>query len=130
MIISDLNAPFDDHSQINSESTHDRHSDTNYSEQQIGEMPTWIKNMKESIYQAPPKNYQNGNLATLSKMQALAYNIVQYHYNELSPNKEPLALIIIGEGGTGKSYLINAIHKLLCAKCALTATILAKLLLI
>ena len=55
-------------------------------------------------------------------MQALAYNIVQSHYNDLSPNKEPLALIIIGEGGTGKSYLINAIHTLLCAKCAVTAT--------
>ena len=123
MIISDLNAPFDDHSQINSESTHCWHSDrSNYSEQQIGEMPTWIKNMKESIYQALPENYQNVNLATLSEMQALAYNIVQSHYNDLSPNKEPLALIIIGEGGTGKSYLINAIHTLLRAKCAVTAT--------
>ena len=64
------------------------HSDrSNYSEQQIGEMPTWIKNMKESIYQALPENYQNVNLATLSEMQALAYNIVQSHYNDLSPNK-------------------------------------------
>ena len=89
MIISDLNAPFDDHSQINSESTHCWHSDrSNYSEQQIGEMPTWIKNMKESIYQALPENYQNVNLATLSEMQALVYNIVQSHYNDLSPNKE------------------------------------------
>ena len=78
--------------------------------------------MKESIYQALPENYQNVNLATLSKMQALAYNIVQSHYNDLSPNKEPLALIIIGEGGTGKSYLIKAIHTLLRAKCAVTAT--------
>ena len=78
--------------------------------------------MKESIYQALPENYQNVNLATLSEMQALAYNIVQSHYNDLSPNKEPLALIIIGEGGTGKSYLINAIHTLLRAKCAVTAT--------
>ena len=123
MIISDLNAPFDDHSQINSESTHCWHSDrSNYSEQQIGEMPTWIKNMKESINQALPENYQNVNLATLSEMQALAYNIVQSHYNDLPPNKEPLALIIIGQGGTGKSYLIKAIHTLLRAKCAVTAT--------
>ena len=103
IIISDLYAPFDDHSQINSESAHDWHSNrSNYSEQQIGEMPTWIKNMKESIYQALPENCQNVNLATLSEM--------------------PLALIIIGEGGTGKSYLINAIHTLLRAKCAVTAT--------
>ena len=85
-------------------------------------MPTWIKNLKESIYQALPENYQNVYLATLSEMQVLAYNIVQSHYNDLFPNKEPLALIIIGEGGTGKSYLINAIHPLLRAKCAVTAT--------
>lgn len=78
--------------------------------------------MKESISQALPENYQNVNLATLSEMQALAYNIVQSHYNDSSPNKEPLALIIIGEGGTGKSYLINAIHTLLRAKCAVSAT--------
>ena len=77
--------------------------------------------MKESISQALPENYQNVNLATLSEMQALAYNIVQSHYNDSSPNKEPLALIIT-EGGTGKSYLINAIHTPLRAKCAVTAT--------
>ena len=85
-------------------------------------MPTWIKNLKESIYQALPENYQNVYLATLSEMQVLSYNIVQSHYNDLFPNIEPLALIIIGEGGTGKSYLINAIHTLLRAKCAVTAT--------
>ena len=76
--------------------------------------------MKESIYQALPENYQHVNLATLSEMQALAYNIVQSRYNDLSPNKEPHALIIIGEGGTGKSYPI--IHTLLRAKCAVTET--------
>ena len=43
--------------------------------------------MKESINQALTENYQNVNLATLSEMQALAYNIVQSHYNDLSPNK-------------------------------------------
>lgn len=78
--------------------------------------------MKESISQALHENYQNVNLATLSEMQALAYNIVQSHYNDSSPNKEPLALIITEEGGTGKSYLINAIHTFLRAKCAVTAT--------
>jgi len=44
MIASDQITPFHDHSQTNSESTHDWHSDRfNYSEQQIGEMTTWIK---------------------------------------------------------------------------------------
>jgi len=85
-------------------------------------MPPWIKNMRESIFQALPEIDQNIDLATLGEMQALAYNTVESHFNDLSPYKEPLALIIIGEGGTGKSYLINAVHTLLCDKCAVTAT--------
>jgi ATP-dependent DNA helicase PIF1 len=40
----------------------------------------------------------------------------------VSPNKEPLCLIVIGVAGTGKSYLINAIRNLLRSKCAVTAT--------
>ena len=119
MIISDLNAPFDNPSETNSKSAYQRHSDrSNYSEQQIGQMPTWIKNMRES-----ETVYENIDLGTFSEMQALAYNIVESHYNDFSPKKDPLALIIIGEeGGTGKSYLINAIHNLLREKCAVTAT--------
>ena len=47
MIISDLNTPFDNSEQT-PESTHDWHLDrANYSEQQIQEMPTWIKTNKE-----------------------------------------------------------------------------------
>ena len=72
----------------------------------------------ETVYE----NYENIDLGTFSEMQALAYNIVESHYNDLSPNKDPLALTIIGEGGTGKSYLINAIRNLLREKCAVTAT--------
>ena len=37
-------------------------------------------------------------------------------------NRTPLALIITGVAGTGKSYLINAILTLLSTKCAVTAT--------
>ena len=123
MIISDLNAPFDNPTQTNSESSYEWHNDrSNYSEQQIGEMPTWIKNKKESTDQALQENYEHIDLATFSEMQALAYNIVESHYNDLGQNKEPLALIIIGEAGTGKSYLIYAIRRLLRDKCAVTAT--------
>ena len=55
-------------------------------------------------------------------MQGLAYNIVNTHINSISPDKEPLCLIVIGVAGTGKSYLINAIRNLLRSKCAVTAT--------
>ena len=68
-------------------------------------MPTWIKNLRESktVYE----NYKNIDHGTFSEMQALVYNIVESHNS--SPNNKPLALIIMEEGGTDKSYLINAI---------------------
>ena len=56
-------------------------------------------------------------------MQGLAYNIVKSHFDDISYDKEPLCLIIIGVAGTGKSYLINAISNLLREKCAVTPTI-------
>ena len=55
-------------------------------------------------------------------MQGLAYNIIESHFDDISPEKDPLCLIIIGVAGTGKSYLINAIRNLLRDKCAVTAT--------
>lgn len=55
-------------------------------------------------------------------MQKLAYNILRPHFNYISSNKLPLALIINGVAGTGKSYLINAIRTLLSDKFAGTAT--------
>ena len=55
-------------------------------------------------------------------MQGLAYNIIESHFDDISSEKHPLCLIIIGVAGTGKSYLINAIRNLLRDKCAVTAT--------
>jgi chromosomal replication initiation ATPase DnaA len=54
-------------------------------------------------------------------MQRFAYDIINTHSEQLSP-KDPLLLIIIGLGGTGKSYLIHAIQNLLQLRCAVTAT--------
>jgi hypothetical protein len=44
----------------------------------------------------------------LNKMQRFAYNLVDYHIN----NNEQLLLIVNGSAGTGKSYTIYAISKL------------------
>ena len=50
MILSDLNTPFDNSEQT-PESTYDWHLDrANYSEQQIQEMPTWIKKQRGIHY--------------------------------------------------------------------------------
>ena len=48
--------------------------------------------------------------------------LIRSHFNDISSNRTPLVLIINGVAGTGKSYLINALHTLLSTKCAVTAT--------
>ena len=55
-------------------------------------------------------------------MQRLAFNIVESHFTNNSPEQQPLHLIIIGLAGAGKSYLINAIQNLLREKCQVSAT--------
>jgi ATP-dependent DNA helicase PIF1 len=120
MILSDLNTPFDNSEQT-PDSTHDWHLDrANYSEQQIHEMPTWIKTNKEDY--TIDEQYDVLDINSFSEMQKLAYHIVKSHFDDISSEKEQLCLIIIGVAGTGKSYLINAIRNLLQSKCAVTAT--------
>ena len=122
MIISNLNMPFSDSGQTDVEIAYEWTSDrANYSEQQIGEMPAWIKNMREESVHVLHENNENIDVDTFSEMQELAYNMVKSHFNEISSNRTPLLLIINGVAGTGKSYLINAIRTLLTTKCAVTA---------
>ena len=83
-------------------------------------MPTWIKNKKDNHIMN--EQYEVVDINSFSEMKGLAYNIVQSHFYDVSYEKEPLCLIIIGVAGTGKSYLINAIRNLLQDKCSVTAT--------
>ena len=46
--------------------------------------------------------------------------MIKQHFESVPP-LDPLHLIILGEGGTGKSYLINAIRNLLAHHCLITA---------
>ena len=123
MILSELNTPFLNSDQT-PESRHDWHLDrANYSDQQIHEMPTWIKTKKDDPVTINVQ-YQVVDINNFSEMQQLAYDVVKTHFEDASSSseKEPLCLIIIGVAGTGKSYLINAIRNLLQGKCAVTAT--------
>ena len=120
MILSNLNTPFDNSEQT-PDSTYDWHLDrANYSEQQIKEMPTWIKTNKDQY--TINEQYDVVDINSFSEMQKLAYDIVKFHFNDSSSQKEQLCLIINGVAGTGKSYLINAIRNLLQSRCAITAT--------
>ncbi len=120
MILSDLNTPFSNSEQTGG-SAHDWHlGRANYSEQQVQEMPTWIKRNKEDY--TIDEQYDVVDINSFSEMQKLAYDIVKSHFDGASSEKEPLCLIINGVAGTGKSYLINAVRNLLQSKCAITAT--------
>ncbi|XP_068692831.1 uncharacterized protein [Montipora foliosa] len=116
MILSDLHTPFDN-SEPNQES--DRH---HYTDQQMGEMPTWIRVMKDQNSNVTYQEYEVSDINSFSEMQRLAFNIVESHFTNNSPEQQPLHLIIIGLAGTGKSYLINAIRNLLQEKCQVSAT--------
>jgi hypothetical protein len=93
MVLSDLHTPFENLEQT-PESTHDWHQDrARYSEQQIQEMPTWIKTKKED--HIIHKQYEVVDINSFSEMQELAYNIVNTHINSASSDEEPLCLIVI-----------------------------------
>ena len=117
MILSDFhnsNINFD--SDIVKQSSFDWHLDSvQYTDQQIGEMPNWIKLKKESYEQLPVQGCQDIDTSCFSDKQSLAYDIVRNHA-DTQGLKEPLLLIINGVAGTGKSYLINAIRAYLDKK--------------
>ena len=107
MILSNLNTPFENSEQT-PESTYDWHLDrANYSEQQIQEMPTWIKKNKEKY--TVDEQYEVVDINSFSEMQ----DMVKSHFDDTSTETESLCLIINGVAGTSKSYLTNAIRNLL-----------------
>ena len=93
-----------------------------YTDQHIGEMPTWIKTKKEQDSNATCEHCEAVDTNSFSEMQQLGYDIVKSHFENDSSEKDPLFFIIVGIAGIGKSYLISAIRILLQNKCAVAAT--------
>ena len=91
-----------------------------YQDNQIREMSSWIRTNKETSFEQTIQE-QNIDVTTFSDMRQRGYNIIKAHSEQPDPNNQ-LLLIIIRGGGTGKSYLINAIERLLQQSCAVTAT--------
>ena len=54
-------------------------------------------------------------------MQNAAYSIVKSHHDNENSQQDPLFLMILGQAGTGKSYVINAIRNIVGNQCAVTA---------
>ena len=99
-ILADLNILFQN-SEETPELTHNWQQDrANYSDQQISEMPLWIKNLKES--HTIEEQYEVVDENSFSEMQKLAYDIVKSHFYNCSTvsEKGSLCLIVIGVAGT------------------------------
>ena len=93
MILSDLRTPFDNLSDETSSSPYDWHRDrATYSEQQIGEMPTWIKTKRIQVTDVSHPNHEVVDTNTFSEMQKHAYDIVNRHVQDTSEEKYPLCL--------------------------------------
>lgn len=92
MILSDLYTPFTNSEQT-SDSGHDWHLDrANYSEQQINEMPTWIKKNKEVF--ALDETCDVVVVNSFSEKRKIAYRIIKSHFDDLSNVKEPLCYVL------------------------------------
>ncbi|XP_066929609.1 uncharacterized protein [Clytia hemisphaerica] len=85
---------------------------------QINAMPFWIDEQKK-IFKSSQIDYSLYDVNRLNKEQLRAYNIVKDHVQGI--NLDPLLMILTGIAGSGKSYLINCIKRLLGEKCSLTA---------
>ena len=76
MILSDLDTPFES-ADSNETSSYDWHQDrTGYTEQQIGEISSWIKTKNEQCSGCLHSYYEVVDINTFSQMQELAYNII------------------------------------------------------
>ena len=104
MILSDLHTPFHN-SEPNQESTHDWHEDRHhYTDQQMGEMPTWIRVMEDQNSNVTYQEYEVSDINSFSEMQRLAFNIVESHFTKNSPEQQPFIIIIIIIGPTAVGY--------------------------
>ena len=98
VIISDIHNTINLNQVSNQEDSQDwKEGSLSYSQQQLGEMPNWIKATKETS-QFNYNDSSQTDVSTFSAEQRLTYNSVKSHFN--SPDTdEPLLLIINGVGG-------------------------------
>ena len=89
-----------------------------YTQEQIGDMPSWISTQKEHFDIKTVKDTFI-DISTLNREQHLAYSIVFDHF--IQENENAVLLIITGLAGSGKSYVINSIKNLLKERCKVCA---------
>ena len=122
MILSDLRTSFDNSSDETSSSSNYWHRDrATYSEQQIDEMPTWVKTEKEQVTDVSHPNNDVFDINALSEMQKLSYKYCQQTPSRHFRRKGP----IVSHNyrcNQHREKLINALRNSLQSRCAVKAT--------
>ena len=78
-------------------------------------MPFCLVNSKKSVFNPPSDKLFFVDVRNLSRKENLAYKIVENLFrNHLS---SPILMMITEKGGSGKSFVINALRQLLHIYC-------------
>lgn len=90
-----------------------------YTVEEIGDMPYWRDTQKKAGTLQIPSNSEPVKTENFNNEQRVAYQIVQNHFK--SKGQKQLLMIITGLGGSGKSYVIQALSELLDTQCKVCA---------
>ena len=74
---------------------------------QIGEMPSWISQMKKRANSNWSVSTRVIDLTTLNEVQSLAFKMVKDHFTHTNLLRKPLLLLVKGIAGSDKSYVID-----------------------
>ena len=85
-----------------------------YSNDLINAMPFWLENERGNLEESCLIDGKAIDISTFNDKQLLAYSIIQSHQSMM---EKPLYIMITGQGGSGKSFVINAVRSLLQSKC-------------
>ena len=117
MILADLKFNEKDKTEqpcVNQTDSHIAEDRSFYTTEQIGDMPHWIDQQKNAIIQRT-----NATPVPIEINQRVAFSIIRDHF--LGSTNDQLFMILTGLGGSGKSFVMQAVTNLLNEQCKVCA---------
>ena len=90
-----------------------------YTTEQIGDMPHWIDQQKNAIIQQTHATPVPIEINKMNYNQRVAFNIIKDHF--LGSTNDQIFMTLTGLGGSGKSFVIQAVTNLLNEQCKVCA---------
>ena len=122
MILADLKFNEKDKTEqpcVNQTDSHIAEDRSFYTTEQIGDMPHWIDQQKNAILQQTNATPVPIEINKMNYNQRVAFNIIRDHF--LGSTNDQLFMILTGLGGSGKSFVIQAVTNLLNEQCKVCA---------